>query len=242
MTLETLETLWLVTLLILWAGLLFGGFVFGTPSEDGARRMPIWTRIASSLALVVAAWSWFLIAQGSDFHRLALFIAAGMTLGFIGDLFMAQLLPLDDYVLGGMAAFGLGHVAYIAGILDYANVHNLTDAAARWGSLAGWLGFGVAGWYVIVFRGAKTPTILHKAALPYALLLATTTGMATGLALQDSTFALMGLGAALFLLSDLILAAQLFNGLHFRLIGDVVWLTYGPGQMLIVFAVALSQL
>jgi hypothetical protein len=27
----------------------------------------------------------------------------------------------------------------------------------------------------------------------------------------------------------------LFRGLKFDLIGDVVWLTYGPGQMLIVY-------
>jgi len=39
------------------------------------------------------------------------------------------------------------------------------------------------------------------------------------------------------LISDLILAAQLFNDLQFHSIGDIVWLTYGPAQMLIVFAV-----
>ena len=43
-------------------------------------------------------------------------------------------------------------------------------------------------------------------------------------------------GAALFLASDLILAAQLFNDLRFPLISDVVWLTYGPAQMLIVYS------
>jgi hypothetical protein len=41
----------------------------------------------------------------------------------------------------------------------------------------------------------------------------------------------------LLLLSDLILAAELFNDLHFPLVGDVVWLTYGPAQALIVYAV-----
>ena len=40
--------------------------------------------------------------------------------------------------------------------------------------------------------------------------------------------------------SDLILAAQLFNDLSFSLIGDVIWLTYGPGQMLIVYSAATA--
>jgi hypothetical protein len=35
---------------------------------------------------------------------------------------------------------------------------------------------------------------------------------------------------------------QLFNGWHFRGIGDVVWLTYGPGQMLIVAGVFFATL
>jgi hypothetical protein len=34
------------------------------------------------------------------------------------------------------------------------------------------------------------------------------------------------------------LAARLFSGVRFRLMEDVVWLTYGPAQMLIVYALA----
>jgi hypothetical protein len=44
------------------------------------------------------------------------------------------------------------------------------------------------------------------------------------------------LGGALFLISDLILAFRLFHG-SFYMAGDAVWLTYGPGQMLIVFSI-----
>ena len=79
--------------------------------------------------------------------------------------------------------------------------------------------------------------MLHLAALPYALLLASTAGFATGLALQSALFIPLALGAGLFLISDLILATQLFNKAYFWLISDVVWLTYGPGQMLIVFSI-----
>lgn len=71
-------------------------------------------------------------------------------------------------------------------------------------------------------------------------LLASTSGFATGLALQRGEFIPVAVGAALFLLSDLLLAAQLFNDVRFYLIDDVVWLLYGPAQMLIVFAMVIA--
>jgi hypothetical protein len=103
--------------------------------------------------------------------------------------------------------------------------------------VAVWLLIGLVGWYIAVYRGQK-PTVLHWAALPYALLLASTAGLASGLAVQAPVFVPLALGGALFLLSDLILAARLFSGAHFYLIDDVVWLTYGPAQALLVYAVS----
>jgi hypothetical protein len=228
----------LLGLALVWAGLLFGGFLFGSPAEPGGRRMPTWTRMSSSLALVLAAWCWCWAARAGGAAGFGVLLAAGMTLGFLGDLCNAELVPLPQPILGGMAAFGLGHVAYVAAALSFGNQHGLSDPAARWGAWAAWLAAGLLGWYLIVLRGQQ-PTVLHWAALPYALLLASTAGCATGLALQRPAFAPFALGAALFLLSDLILAAQLFNHHQFARvhINDMVWLTYGPGQLLIVYSV-----
>ena len=226
---------------ILWAVLLFGGFIFGFlfGSPDTSQHMPQWTRLASSAVLVVAGWSWFSITRNNLASSLVLWLAIGMSFGFLGDLFMAGVLPGGRNVLGGMATFGLGHVAYIIGIWRYANQMGLTDGTTRWGSLIAWWIIGAVAWYFVVYRGQQ-PTTLHQAALPYALLLASTAGMATGLALQQGQFTWLAIGAALFLISDLILAAQLFNDLSFPLIGDVIWLTYGPGQMLIVYSAATA--
>lgn len=235
------QSLWLPGLLLLWTIFLFGGFLFGKTNAQRTRRMPTWTRMASSLTLVVAAWSWYLFARDSPLSTFSLLIATGMTLGCLGDLFLAELFPLPQPVLGGIAAFGLGHIAYIIALLLFGNQHNLNAPGPRWGALLAWLLIGLVGWYFMVFQGHK-PTILHWVALPYSLLLASMAGFATGLALQDSTFIPMAIGAALFLLSDLILAAQLFNKLHFPLIGDLIWLTYGPAQMLIVYGVAIQHL
>lgn len=225
---------WLIALWILWAVLLFGGFIFGRGSET--HRMPTWARMASSLTLVMAGWSWYLIATGSA-KPYALFIAIGMSFGCLGDLILAGVLPGGRNVLGGIAAFGLGHVFYIIAILRFSNAVGLNNPQARWGALAVWLLIGLIGWYVMVFRGQEA-TVLHWAALPYALLLASTAGLGTGLALQSTLFVGLALGGGLFLLSDLILAGEMFSGLKFKSIGDVIWLTYGPGQMLIVYSVA----
>jgi len=231
-----MEHSWLIVLLVLWALFLFGGFLFGKLDPEHFRRMPAWTRMASSFTLVVAAWSQYGFARETSDSTFAILIGIGMTLGFIGDLFMAQLLPMKEYVLGGIGAFGLGHIAYIMAQIHFGNQNGLDQPSTRWSAIIVWLLIGLVGWYMVVYR-TPNRTPLHYAALPYALLLSTTAGFATGLALQNPVFIPLAIGAALFLLSDLILAARLFNNLHFYLIDDVVWLFYGPAQMLIVCSI-----
>ncbi len=226
-----------ILLWLLWAALLFGGFLLG--SANTSQRMPRWTRLASSAVLVMTAWGWVIMARGGSAHAFITWLAIGMSFDFLGDLFMGGVLPGGRNVLGGMVTFGLGHIAYIVGIWRYASQLGPMNEAARWASLLVWWIISTVGWYFVVYRGQR-PTTLHRAALPYALLLATTAGMAMALALQVGQFTWLAIGAALFLLSDLILAAQLFNESSFPLIGDVIWLTYGPGQMLIVFSAATT--
>lgn len=228
-----LSFLWL-----LWAALLFGGFALGHSPAEGRHRTPTGARMASSLALVVAAW---VGASASGGARVALLAALGMTLGFVGDLFMAGLLrPRDERrVLGGIAAFGLGHIAYIAAIAMLGRQLGLTDGRAWEISLALWLLLGGVGWWLLAHRG-QPRSAPRLAALPYTLLLASTAGTATGLALQAPAFFPLALGAGLFLLSDFLIAANLFRHITLPLHHDLVWLTYGPAQMLIVFSLARS--
>jgi YhhN family len=204
--------------------------------------MPTWTRMGSSLTLVTTGWLWCTSAPAGLARVFTILVATGMTLGCIGDFFMAGLVIADREAstLGGIASFGLGHCAYIAGVLAFGNGAGLRAPGVRWASWLAWIVVGIAGWYVLVFAPASEPTVLHWAALPYALLLASTAGFATGLAVQERAFVPLAIGAALFLLSDLILAAQLFAKAHFRMINDVVWLMYGPGQMLIVYSSAAA--
>jgi YhhN-like protein len=226
---------WLLGLLVLWAGFLLGGLLLGKPNPARTARMATWTRMASSLMLVIAAWSWAWMARTGPADRFAVLIAVGMTLGFVGDLCLAGLLPLREPVLGGIGAFGLGHVAYALGLFDVANRLGVETAGLHWAAWVVWLILGLAGWGFIVLPSSQ-PAALRWAALPYTLLLASVPGIATTLAFQAPAFASVALGGALFFVSDLILASQLFRKLHFTGINDIIWLTYGPGQMLIVYS------
>ncbi len=218
----------LIALLVGWAALLLGSVVATFLSRQ---RMSTRLRLASSAILVLAAWSWYLVARNTPGVALfTLLVALGMTHGFVGDLQLANALPITQGFLAGMGAFALGHIAYIAAILSQ-------TTQFQWAVEGLALLIGLAGWYAVVFRGGKDAMMLRWAALPYALLLATTAGLAMGLAIQTSAFLALAIGATLFLVSDLLVAGEQFGRMRFPHIGDVVWLTYGPAQMLIVYAV-----
>jgi len=228
------QRLWLLALLGLWAVLLFGGWVGGRPNASRTRRMPLWTRLGSSFVLVIAAWIWFSLTRTGVMAEVSLPLALGMSFGFAADVVMAG--EGKARKLGGIFLFAANHILYITALLRFASLAGLDAALPRWLTLILWWLLGLLLIYRILLRGQKW-TILHAAALPYGLLLATTAGLALSLAVQAVAFAPLALGAALFVLSDLILAAAvLFGSLRLPFVHDIVWLTYGPAQMLIVYA------
>lgn len=252
---------------------------------------PIRLRVASSAVLVLAAWVGWLgsraasrrVRAGSRAGSSAgssagsragpspaerhlpslLFVAIGMTLGALGDA--SALVPEGALgvhpLLPAMGLFGLGHGAYVAGLLrarpaawgrgspDLGLGARASEpgptasrlgssssrlGSSRWAAVAAlWLAVVLAGWHLTASAGG-TPPLLRGAALVYALLLGSTASAATGLAVADRRFWIVALGAALFVASDTLLAVQSFRG-GFPWDTALCWATYGPGQMLIVF-------
>ena len=185
--------------------------------------------------LVILAWmlaaSWQHEAQAS----FARWIAFGMTLGFLGDLFMARILVKSAlYLPLGMGAFAVGHLFYMAAMLGWLRHANDPFWQARFPMILGlWLFIGIMGWYFLVYRGQEAGP-LHFAALGYALLLCAVVAFAMRMSLQQFQFFGLFLGTLLFMVSDMILSTRLFAGARWSHQGDVVWLFYGTGQMLIV--------
>ena len=156
---------------ILWAALLGGSMLLGNVaigSVGGSHGSPAatWLRMGSSAALIVVgalAWARF---RGTPAGRFAFWIALGMALGTVGDLFNAGLLefiPLPDPVLGGIAAFGLGHVAYITGCIGLARAARLTDRRALAAAIVAWQLFGLAGWCVVAMQGSEARDLVWPA-------------------------------------------------------------------------------
>ncbi len=225
---------------VLWGGSLLGSFAVLPQLEPGAARVPLPLRLLSSATLVVAGW----VIRGGKARGPAKNyshqIAKGMTWGFVGDVCMLFAVPL------GMLTFGIGHVEYSRGMWRLGKEEGLDSALARFSAWATWLGLGVAGWYFVVHTGPKGGSPLAWAALPYTLLLSTTAGLASGLALQKARYLPLALGSAMFLASDLVIAMRMFNPELFAQIpdsirGDLVWLLYGTGQALIVSSALLAS-
>ncbi len=231
--------------IFLWAFFLFGGFLFGGFIRQwqwsGVERwMPRWARMSSSLALVLAAWSLFYLTKG-DGHAdvYSFWITLGISFGLIGDLALAHLLPGvkdKNSTVSGLGAFGIGHLCYISAMYSVIS-EPFFHVQFKFLPLFFWLLAGGICWYFVVFLNQKR-RILHWLALPYCLLLSSTTGLAFGLAFQNDAFVFLAVGAILFLLSDFILAWKIFHDTPIPLIHDWVWLTYGPGQMLIVISIS----
>jgi uncharacterized membrane protein YhhN len=232
----------LTALWLLWAVVLLGAIPLALLQGSDSYRIPGWCKMASSLILVLVGWTWCaaLVARGQPTARaIALLMTAGIAWGTLGDFFNAgrlqSVLPLSDPMLGGLASFLVGHFFYIAACVQLAKKCNLTNPRAWLIAIVAWELIAVAGWYLVVYRGQGEAALMW-AALPYSMVLAGTAGVTAALAWQQTRLAGLALGGGLFLVSDLILGYGIFQGpIESRF--EPVWLTYGPGQMLIVFAI-----
>lgn len=223
-------------LLCLWAILLILGLWGNILLPNSLQAISgTWGRMGSSITLV--ALGLVAIRQvPNDRKHYAKLITVGMLLGCVGDFFNADLLKFvtKQGTIGAIVAFGVGHLFYISAITGRLRANRPLNYRHTLAAIALWQIVGLLSWYLIVFSGQRAREIVWPA-LGYCLLLAGTTGIATALSLRASKTWLLTLGASLFLLSDLLLAIGMFRGSYpFR--SEAVWLTYGPGQMLIVYS------
>lgn len=197
-------------------------------------------RLASSIILVVTGFVTILTVIPRN-RTIAILVALGMLLGFLGDSTMASVLGKEWFpnrLLGGMIFFGIGHLFYITATEVTRRKLCFTANSKWWLAIVVWQIMGVLIWYAVVATSSKD-AVLHFPALGYVALLAGTVGIMTGLSLLDRRFIWIALGAVLFLASDALLAWEHFRG-GSSWIGFFVWATYGPGQMLIVFGFAYA--
>jgi len=224
------SVLWLA-----WLGLLPGTFVALVVTGDGN-----WDRFwwVSSAVLAVAAWSnWFFRRRERLGLALAC-IALGMTFGMLADVYGAfKVLRFTEPLVMIVPLFALGHVGYIAGLLLWARHLGLTGHPKWRKTLACiilvYCLMGLGLWATLVHPSDDLPA-MHGPTAVYTLFLSVAAAVMATVAWFDRRFLAVGIGGLLFLISDGFLAVRLFQD-NWSGLGDFCWITYGIGQMLIVY-------
>ena len=206
-------------------------FIFGHYNAERTRRTSKPLRLSTSWILVACAW--IIWSTSTTLRTPALLIALGMTFGAIGDLVLADVIPLPKRMISGILVFSIGHLCYIAGFSQTAQALGLADPLT--GSLV-WVLFVITAallWFFLIYNPTR-PRVLNVGALVYGWIIAIMAGTATALALADPRFTLTAVGGALFLVSDIILGNRELRDNSWFLVHDVVWVIYIAGQALIV--------
>jgi len=138
-------------------------------------------------------------ARGRGWRRFDLLLIAGLAFSLLGDV----LLMLPGRFIGGLVAFLLAHLCYIALFRDGAGW------LPRPLALAATLALGAA-MYAVLFPGLDA--VLRVAVAAYVVVIATMAAQAIGRAavLRDGPAIAVAVGAVFFMLSDALLALNRF--------------------------------
>lgn len=163
-------------------------------------------------------------------------VLAAMFCGWAGDFFMIYK-HRDAFLAAGMAAFGLGHILYVAriGVIAAAAQPRLFTA------LAGTLVPGAVAVIIFVVLRRRIPKQLRLPGLLYGLLLASL-GSAAFIALRAGApgGAYLLAGGCLFLCSDGILSFETFRDGDSNAADVAVMLTYIAAQTLLAIGFSMG--
>ena len=219
-------------LLIVWAALLVGGFL-SRKSPTAERLVPPWVHAASSFALLLLAWYGYLLTRaGTDSARYAFGLAAGLTFAVTGGLFLASAAkPIRTRI--GFSASTLGHLLFIAALARFGTAFG----SPRWILLCLWLAIGSLVCRAVLTQARGLEPRLAAAVVAYLLLLFTTTGLGTGLALTRPLFGTLAAGTVLLLLGELSLLTQRLLRRRTPSFGNAARVLRWPGLALIALSI-----
>jgi hypothetical protein len=230
----------LYALFFLELALLGGGLAFGKLNREGTGHLPRPLRMGLSTILVIAAFlGWQSGARGTPVQVYAALIFLGMAAAFVGDLIMAELIPVPSRLIFGMIAFGIGHLFYIAAFLCLRLQFGFAGTWSQFTIVAAMLVFCLWAWRTYVRKPGGSKAI-NIGSLVYGLLVGIMTALAISLALQQTRLISLGAGAVLFLASDFILGNWQVRGHVWKPVNDAIWTAYASGQLLIVYSVAAA--
>lgn len=218
-----------------WFGLLPGTFsvMLATGHTGGTR---LWW--VSSAILTLAAWGNRGSHRRDPYGAFAAWMACGMTCGALADVYGSfAVIRFTEPLAMIVPLFALGHVCYIAGVFSVAGYSQLTRHRLWYPVLGGMaILYGLIGmgaWWTVVYPSEDLPHMQLPTAA-YTLFLSMAAAVMATVATLNRRFLMVGIGGFLFLVSDILLAVRLFQNNAYG-IGDFCWITYGIGQMFIVY-------
>ena len=236
MVVMKLESYLLFALLAVFVVSNVGAIVFGHPAPDRTRRAIPWLQRSTSLQLAIMAWLfWLLGARPTPLSSYSLLIAVGMSVSFAADLIMAEAARAPKLLAGGIVVFGIAHLVYLSAYWVGGLALGILNAAIVAGSIIVWLAVGLAAWQWLVYDPSMPP-LLKYGSLGYTLLIAAMAATALALALVENRLWSLGVGAVLFVVSDVALGNHIFRRNNWPYVKEVVWLTYIIGQAGIVWS------
>ena len=233
----------LTYILLVLGGLFLTLFLLFRTKEGGI--LPAALKTITSLLFVATAVSGainnYIVTGVVGVPKLTFFglVILGLVCGLIGDLTLdlkityqsTNLRHSDLYTFFGMAAFGIGHILYIAAVSTF---------------------FGFSGWSILIAVAATAliftvslfllnmqfgkfliPSIIYALLLTLFLACTIVGGMVSGFTLP---VILLVVGAALFLLSDLVLSMIYFDGNESRVMIVINHVLYYAAQFLIALS------
>ncbi|MEH7455736.1 lysoplasmalogenase [Bacillus sp. JJ1127] len=198
-----------------------------TNQTRGNRPLPLVIRLILSFSLTIGAiWIW-LQDPSIAYHQ---WVAIGMTLSTLGDLFMAGLIPFGHRLIGGMVAFAIAHCFYVTAFLQ---------TGISWNGF--WIGllvyglFLIIGWFFFI-RNPNQDKLFTLGALIYGLWVGGMACFAFALYYANhGVWWVPAFGGLLFVISDFIIGVTDIGGRKVKYDPLWIWLTYVAAQMCIIY-------
>lgn len=207
--------------------------------SPGNKRFPKLNCMAFSMLLAAVSWT---IAFWQGFSAPAVWLAAGMTLSFIGDLSMAGLLPWRHYLIGGMLSFGIAHICYLASFAGIANTKGIAIVNSAFIIGAVLLIVSQTWVWRKILRVPDQPQAIVNGSFIYGLLVGGTAVAAAGLWQATGGHWWLPLaGGLLFVLSDFFIGWSDIGGRRMKSPHLWIWVTYGIAQVCIVYSPLIHE-
>lgn len=167
---------------------------------------------------LLALWPITYLGVVGAYTGAILILALALALSALGDFYLAL---KDKYFVPGLASFLAAHVAYLAAFLPRAQMPEGVALAAILACVA------AAGTFLLTLA----PRLGRLRAAVFAYFAVIMAMVAAALSIREASW-MLGAGAAIFALSDSLIAVRKFMS-PFAGINEAVWLTYIAAQLMI---------